>query len=141
MINPQKRKSIESIITITKGLNFPSGPHPKLKFVESREDAALRASRIQTEIGFETEWSIGDKLDKETIKDALGLNIQADVLSRTINRAARAGAQYGKVFITKSFSRKTKTNQLVIYYQIDWEKFDEMDYLFECRDVLMSLDA
>lgn len=139
-ITAEQKAKIENVILVAKGLNNETGGLPKVKFVNGISQAQSFADKAGVRLLMQNRiHSLGDRFDSKEFMDIFGPASRPLDVAKTIDRICRCGLGTVRVHIgLKGGSQPRNKNQLRIYVEVDWDHFDQQEYLFSCKEVLMA---
>ncbi|UKS72076.1 hypothetical protein MOA67_gp347 [Klebsiella phage KpLz-2_45] len=139
MITEEQKIKIQRVILKTKGLAESTGYLPEVKFVETLEEAEQLAFAANARILLSNRiHSHGDRFDAKEFVSLFGQGARALDVAKTIDRVCKCGLGTVRVHIAMKGKVGARTNAIKIYVEVDWDHFDQQEYLFSCKNVLMA---
>lgn len=139
MITEEQKIKIQNVILKAKGLSEGTGYLPEVKFVETPEEAALLAESTNVKLRMPNYiHSQGDRFNDKDFADAFGQNSRPLDVAKTLDRLCKCGLGTVRVHIGMKGKIGGRTNAIKLYVEVDWDHFDQQEYLFSCKSVLMA---
>lgn len=139
MITEEQKIKIQNVILKAKGLSEGTGYLPEIKFVETLEEATLLAESVHVNIRMPNYvHSQGDRFNNKDFVDSFGQNSRPLDVAKTLDRICKCGLGTVRVHIGMKGKIGGRTNAIKLYIEVDWDHFDQQEYLFSCKNVLMA---
>lgn len=139
MITEEQKIKIQNVILKAKGLTEGAGYLPEIKFVETLEEAACLAESSNVKLRMSNYvHSQGDRFNSKDFVDSFGQFSRPLDVAKTLDRICKCGLGTVRVHIGMKGKIGGRTNAIKLYVEVDWEHFDQQEYLFSCKNVLMA---
>lgn len=139
MITEEQKIKIQKVILKTKGLTESTGYLPEIKFVETLEEAERLAESTNVKLRMSNYvHSHGDRFNDKDFANAFGQNSRPFDVAKTLDRICKCGLGTVRVHIGMKGKIGGRTNAIKLYVEVDWDHFDQQEYLFSCKNVLMA---